>query len=382
MRDCFRMSHEAARYSWGAEFPEQHSPFVLGTDLLLDVAVQVEARAVPEYLDRFRLAHGRSTQLNHPNILQDFQLIEEPDRVLLFSQQFPGQTLSEILTDEPLTTARCLEVLIPVAQAVNYACGYSSVHRLISPQTIWLHNGQVKLRGAGWEFVDFYAQHTSESRSRWSEPLAYFSPELVLGERVTNQSDQFSLGVLLYRLASGRLPFPSQSVRGVVDQILADSPDLECLPPRLQPIVERCLRKEADKRFPTMQALLAEFGVEPDCQSEREGYLISAALARLSAGEPEEALEVLREALTAYPYSALVHGHIGLRLNQINRHDEATDYFQRAIELKPFDPTFRYVFGHCELTRGNLERAALHFRRVLAISPDYASAQEGLSSCQ
>lgn len=130
---AFRVNHRAARYSWGPEFPEQHSPFVLGTDLLLDVDVQVEVRAVPEYFDRFRLEHQSSVELNHPNILQDFQLVEEPHRVLLISQQFPGQKLSEVLTDEPLSVSRCLEVLIPVAQAVNYASGYSRVHRLIMP---------------------------------------------------------------------------------------------------------------------------------------------------------------------------------------------------------------------------------------------------------
>ena len=376
------MSHQVERYSWGAEFPERCFPFVLGTDRWIDLAVQVEARAVPESLDRFRLEHRSSASLCHPGLLQDFQLVEEPERVLLFSQQFPGQKLSEVLTEEPLTPARCLEIFIPLAQAVNYVSSHSSVHRLISPQTIWVHRGQFKLQGVGWAFVDFYAPHTDESRSRWSESLAHLSPEQVRGERATNWSDQFSLGVLLYRLASGRLPFPSKSVKGVVDQILQVVPGLDCIPSGLRPVVERCLHKQAEKRFPSMQALLAEFGIEPDSNFERGAVLMSAATERVAAGRPEEGLELLEEALAANPYDALIHGHLGVRMSELGRLDQAYGYYRRAIELQPYEPRLRYILGHHELTQGNLECAAGQFRCVLAVDPDFALSPEEFSLCE
>lgn len=242
------------------------------TKLDRDVALKVlpaELGSSPERLERFQREARAAAALDHPNIVTIYsieQVVPEGgDSAVHFMtmQLVEGRTLEELIPDGGLPLERFFELAIPLVEAVAEAHSHGVTHRDLKPSNVMVtDDGTVKVLDFG--LAKLIEDYGSEGASRLpttitqeGSPLgtpAYMSPEQAEGKPVDHRADNFSLGVILYEMATGRRPFTGDSRTAVLSSILRDDPrpvtDVrEELPRQLGRIIDHALEKAADRRI-------------------------------------------------------------------------------------------------------------------------------------
>ena len=238
----------------------------LGRSVALKVLPDVFS-ADPERLARFEREARAASALNHPNICTIHDIGEHEDQPYLVMELLEGQSLRERIDAEPLSPREILDIGTDVADALAAAHAAGIVHRDIKPANIFLTvRGEAKVLDFGLARieetldsgdVDSVAPtlHSPDLTRPGSAmgTVSYMSPEQVLGHRVDEHTDIFSLGVVLYEMATGSMPFSGKTSGAVFDKIIHSAPTS---PVKLNPqlsrdlerIVNRCLDKSPDHR--------------------------------------------------------------------------------------------------------------------------------------
>ena len=214
-----------------------------------------------EYRERFLREARAAGALSHPNIVTVFDVGEVESRPYIAMEFLEGQPLSESLrAGKPLPLREVVAIGIQLARALDYAHAKGVVHRDIKPANI-VRTGTGAATAI--KVADFGIAHldTAESadQTRAGTILGtphYMSPEQALGQRSDARSDLFSAGVVLYQLATGKLPFNGENLVTLAQSIVKDEPPaVERIrgevPAALRRIIARCLRKAPEKRFQT-----------------------------------------------------------------------------------------------------------------------------------
>jgi TolB-like protein len=262
----------------------------------------------PQALERFRREARAASALNHPGICTIFDFDEADGTPFLVMEYLEGQTLEEQLAAVPLSFGRAIEVAIQVAEALEAAHARGVVHRDIKPANIFvLANGGVKVLDFGLalrlspQTSDTARDDAGETMAgtagaRLTSPgltlgtVAYMSPEQALGTTVDARSDLFSFGVVLYRMATGALPFQGETAIAAIDAILHQPPPTPIqvnplVSPELERIVMKALERDPGMRYQTASDLLADLKrVRRDSGSGAVG--VDAVLARSGGGRP------------------------------------------------------------------------------------------------
>ena len=241
-----------------------------------DVAIKVlptDLANDPDRLSRFQREARIVAALNHPQIVTIHSVEEANGIHFLTMELVEGQSLDRIISAQGLPVARMLDIAGELADALAAAHETGVVHRDLKPANIMVtHAGRVKvldfglakdLRGSSPEDVT----RTSLSNMKAGMVLgtiAYMSPEQIVGGTVDHRSDIFSLGVVLYEMATGRQPFVGVSSAERISSILRDTPALVSeerndLPEDLGRIVRRCLEKNPQYRVQTARDVANEF---------------------------------------------------------------------------------------------------------------------------
>jgi serine/threonine protein kinase/Tfp pilus assembly protein PilF len=226
-----------------------------------------EVASQPEHRTRFEREARAIATLNHPNIVTIHSVEESGDTSFITMELIRGQTLDELVPKSGFAIGPLLDIAIPLADAVSAAHRSGITHRDLKPQTIMIDGegrlkvldfGLAKLKQptAGDEVVT-HALGDGEHRTQEGKILgtaAYMSPEQAEGRPVDPRSDVFSLGIVLFQMATGRRPFQGDSGISVISSILKDpAPELgrvkPAMPRELGRIVRRCLAKDPDRRF-------------------------------------------------------------------------------------------------------------------------------------
>lgn len=234
------------------------------------VALKVLGDAVRndvELRERLAWEARAASALNHPNILTVYDVGNIGDTHFIATEYVDGITLRQRMSTPGTTLPDAIDVLIQVASALAAAEAAGLVHRDIKPDNVMLRrDGYVKLLDFG------LARQTrsEEPHPSRSDPAVvrgtvfYMSPEQLRGLGVDSRSDLWSLGVVMYELVSGRLPFEGISATDVAASILrSDPPPLTLAngapaPPRLTSIVGRAMAKERSQRYANAAQLLHE----------------------------------------------------------------------------------------------------------------------------
>jgi len=207
-----------------------------------------------EYAARFYQEARAAGQLNHPNIVTIHDLGESDGMAYIAMELLEGKELYQLFKDgQLLPVESALEIAIQVAAGMAYAHEHGIVHRDIKPSNIMvLGSNRVKI-------ADFGIAHMAASMLRTQNNMLvgsplYMSPEQVLNGPIDSRSDIFSLGIVLYQMLTGKLPFYSDNIHSVMYQIVNEAaPKLGLLrhgiPDMLEQIVARCLAKKTDGRF-------------------------------------------------------------------------------------------------------------------------------------
>jgi eukaryotic-like serine/threonine-protein kinase len=218
-----------------------------------------------EALERFQREARAASALNHPNICTIYDIGEEGGKVFIVMEYLNGVTLKHIISKPPIAVGRILEFTINIVDALAAAHSKGIIHRDVKPANIFVTElGHAKVLDFGLAKVADLAGPSDTTALTSSGvvigTLPYMSPEQLQGRRVDHRSDIFSLGVVLYEMATGLRPFVGRSSAELSTSILRDSPkpvrELRAdLPAALQKILERCLAKEMTDRYATAREL-------------------------------------------------------------------------------------------------------------------------------
>ena len=216
----------------------------------------------PEYVERFRHEAQAIARLSHPNIVTVIDRGEFAGRQFIVFENVRGQTLKDVVVREsPLPVERALALVHQAARGLAYAHENGIVHRDVKPQNVLVdQDGVAKVTDFGIARSADRAELTLPGTVMGTSD--YSSPEQASGERVDERSDQYSLGVLLYELLTGEVPFPGDSqvtvaMRHLHDPVPSARDRRPDVPSGVDALIRRAMAKRPEERFPSTDALIA-----------------------------------------------------------------------------------------------------------------------------
>lgn len=218
---------------------------------------------------RFLREARAASAIDHPNICTVYEVNEADDMLFFVMQYIDGKTLKKFIGGRPLPLDQALEFSLEIADALAEAHRRNVIHRDIKSSNIMLNErnqlkildfGLAKLIRPATDSSD--SHHTAELTAMGSPfgTASYMSPEQARGERADARSDIFSLGVVMYEMVTGRLPFKGRSSVDVMHAVMHDDPPPlgEGLPVRLQYIISKALAKGETARYQSSEVLLED----------------------------------------------------------------------------------------------------------------------------
>src|SRR5688572_8287524 len=221
-------------------------------------------KADPESRARLLNEARAASALRSPNIAVTYDLGEYGGTDFIVMEYVEGDLLSSRIAKGPLPVRDVVEVGMQVADALDEAHGRGIVHRDIkSGNLMWTGRGLVKVLDFG--LAKFLRTDAGPEAAQITQPqvtaagmvlgtVSYMSPEQALGRNVDHRSDLFSLGVVMYEMATGRAPFIGSSATEIIDRILHEVPAppsryIPSVPPPLDAVIARSLEKSPTFRY-------------------------------------------------------------------------------------------------------------------------------------
>jgi serine/threonine protein kinase len=259
----------------------------------------------PQFVEMFLGEAKLAARLNHPNLVQLFDFGEAEGSYFIAMEYIDGPTLRLLLARardlrSPISLTLAARIVSSATEGLAYAHDYRDpvtdeplhlIHRDVSPDNILVsRSGAVKLVDFGIAKARGQSHHTQAGTVKGK--VAYMAPEQLRGEPLDRRVDLYSLGVVLYELCTGRMPFEANSDASMVRAVLYDAAipavkRVPTLPWALQSILERLLVKDRNSRYPDCRTLHAD--LEAFIQATREatnGFTLSRLVAHLAPPAP------------------------------------------------------------------------------------------------
>jgi len=213
-----------------------------------------EYKSDDEFIDKFRQEARAVARLSHPNVVSIYDIVVDEERIYLVMEIVEGKTLKDLIKErKKLSIAESLEIAGQIAAALSVAHGNQIVHCDIKPHNIILNDEhEVKVTDFG------IARAVSNSTVRVTETVVgsahYFSPEQAKGGEIKAYSDIYSLGVVLYEMTTGELPFHGESpisvaLKHIQQQPVEPSKINNDIPDEVNDLIMKAIAKEPADRF-------------------------------------------------------------------------------------------------------------------------------------
>ncbi|HKV98413.1 MAG TPA: serine/threonine-protein kinase [Vicinamibacterales bacterium] len=382
----------------------------------------------PERMQRFEREARAASALNHPNVATIYDVGESDGLHFIVMEHVEGETIAARVTGRPLAPSAVVDIAVQAADALDVAHAKGITHRDIKPANLMVTSrGHLKVLDFG--VAKMKLRDESTPRGEWIlEPGTaigsvigsgpYMSPEQITGGDVDPRTDVFSLGVVIYQMATGHLPFPGSTREELKEAILRAAPKSITglnpdVPMELERITFKCLEKSAENRYQSARELLSdlwplkrqldatraivdspwfEFLKRPvDVAGEAPGSeaseLVARGWAHLRSGsffELSGAVSAFLAATEAAPAYAAAHAGLALtKVAQAVSHDvphlealaEARTMALRALALDDQSADAQVALGQVMFfSEWDWTAAERSFQRALAINPNHADA--------
>ena len=271
------------------------------TSLHRSVAVKflkADLQDEPDLRERFEREARVIAMLRHPNIIQIFDFDSYLNQPYLVMEYVPGTSLGAYLRelhqrDQRLDMVVVNNLLGKIANALTYAHDNNVIHRDVKPANILLTSRSTPVSAndplpkdvvpilTDFGLVRFTQSTTQTSTGYITGTPAYMSPEQSRGDRVDARSDVYSLGVTIYEMLAGRVPFEADTAMGVLHQHINEPhPPIDGISERVQKVIDRALEKEPDNRFQTPLEFAEAFNNALTTSTESETLLFPSAISR------------------------------------------------------------------------------------------------------
>ena len=261
-------------------------------------------------LERFQREARAASSLNHPGICTVYAIDQHNGQHFIAMELLEGNTLSERIRRGPLDVPLLLDVSIQLADALESAHARGIVHRDIKPANIFLNSrGQSKILDFGLAKIEIARSNDASEATAMRDELtkagttlgtvSYMSPEQARAQMTDARTDIFSLGTVLYQMATGVLPFQGDTSAVIFDAILNRDPApltqiAPSLPPELARIVGKALEKDRNLRYQTVNDLKTDLmRLKRDLDSGPRRTSESSDSRRGTAAAPERSIAVL-----------------------------------------------------------------------------------------
>ena len=232
-----------------------------------------EARA------RFEQEARSASALNHPNITTVYEIDDAEDRCFIAMEYVDGRPLNQAIKEGFSSIDEIIETAIQIGKGLDAAHRREVIHRDVKPDNIMVNaEGVVKIMDFGLAKLRGVTKLTREGTTVGT--LRFMSPEQVLGRGVDRRSDIFSMGVVLYAMITGRLPFTGDDDAAIINSILNDIPEplvryKADVPDGLQRIIDKALAKDKEERYQHADEVVADLRRERHASGLAETQRIS-----------------------------------------------------------------------------------------------------------
>jgi serine/threonine protein kinase len=380
----------------------------------------------PERMQRFEREARAASALNHPNVATIYDVGESDGLHFIVMEHVEGETVAARVAGGALVPAAVVDIAVQAADALDVAHAKGITHRDVKPANLMVTSrghlkvldfgvAKMKLRDESARSGDWILEPgTAIGRVIGSGP--YMSPEQITGGDVDPRGDVFSLGVVIYQMATGHLPFSGSTREDLMEAILRAAPESMTgrnpdVPAELERITFKCLEKSADDRYQSARALLSdlwplkrqldatrgmvdspwfEFLRRPvetadESPGSEASELVARGWAHLRSGsffELSDAVSAFVAATEVAPAYAAAHAGLALtKVAQAVAHDvphlealaEARTIALRALALNDKSADAQVALGQVMLfSEWDWTAAERSFQRALAINPNHA----------
>ncbi len=255
-------------------------------DLHRDVAIKILHDRYSEdaqFVERFAREARAAAGLNHPNIVAIYDRGQFEGSYYIAMEYLDGETLKDVIIREgPLPERRAIDVTLQLLAALRFAHRREIIHRDVKPHNVMvLRDGRVKV-------ADFGIARAGDSEMTEAGSIVgtaqYLSPEQARGQHVGPESDLYSVGVVLYEMLTGRVPFTGDSAVAIAMKHVQETPVpprqiVPAIPAELEAVVQRAMAKDPARRYHSAD----EMGMDLD--RVRKGLGVTQATAALSASD-------------------------------------------------------------------------------------------------
>src|SRR6476619_4398989 len=242
-----------------------------------------------DFVERFKREARSVAQLQHPNIVTVIDRVEEDGRQYIVFEFIDGENLKELVVRKGrLDVREALEIALAIAQGLAFAHENGLIHRDVKPQNVLLNgDGRAKVTDFGIA-RSLDVEHGVTQTGTVLGTSNYIAPEQASGQPVNAPTDIYSLGVVVYEMLTGEVPFPGESFVAVAMKHIQEPPpnilDVRGdVPLRVAAAIDRALEKDPAQRFPTMDAFAAELEAcldEHDRGADRDATMVLPAAKR------------------------------------------------------------------------------------------------------
>jgi len=382
----------------------------------------------PERMQRFEREARAASALNHPNVATIYDVGESDGVHFIVMELVEGETVAARVAGRPLVPAAVVDIAVQAADALDVAHAKGITHRDIKPANLMVTSrghlkvldfgvAKMKLRDESTRSGEWILEPgTAIGRVVGSGP--YMSPEQIMGGDVDPRSDVFSLGVVIYQMATGHLPFSGSTREELMEAILREAPGSMAglgtdVPSELERITFKCLEKSAEDRYQSARELLSDlwplkrqldatramvdspwfeflkrpFEIAGESPGSEASELVARGWAHLRSGsffELSDAVSAFVAATEVAPAYAAAHAGLALtKVAQAVAHDvphlealaEAKTNALRALALDDKSADAQVALGQVLLfSEWDWAAAERSFQRALAINPNHADA--------